>query len=248
MMVRAVLFDLDDTLFDHRHCARAALAELHNAHPPLQAFEFAEFERLHARFLEELHHRVLIGELKLDDARRERFRRLFEAAGMTPDEQLVAGAAAAYRDGYQKIRQPVAGAARLLGLVRQRAPVAIVSNNLLEEQQDKLRHCGLDRYVDVLVVSEEAGTSKPDPEIFHLALRRLDCRPEEAVMIGDSWAADVVGAIEAGIRPIWFNPLGRPSPDPRASVEEIRSLEPPDGVLSLVFDSSCREITSANTT
>ena len=33
---------------------------------------------------------------------------------------------------------------------------------------------------------------------------------DEAVMVGDSWAADAIGALEAGIRPIWFNPLGRP--------------------------------------
>lgn len=235
-MVRAVLFDLDDTLFDHRQCAKTALAALHEAHSPLQSFPFGDFERMHARFLEELHQRVVTGELQLDDARRERFRRLFQAAGMTADDDVVARAAATYREGYQKVRQPVAGAARLLALVKQRARIGIVSNNLLEEQQDKLRHCGLSEYVDALVVSEEAGMSKPDPEIFNIALRRLDSRASETVMIGDSWAADVIGALEAGIRAIWFNPLGRPAPDPEAAVQQIRSLEPPEDVLAVVFD------------
>jgi putative hydrolase of the HAD superfamily len=234
-MVRAVLFDLDDTLFDHRQCARAALSELHQAHPPLHSCAFADFERMHARFLEELHQRVLTGELQLDEARRQRFRRLFEAAGVAADDELVARAAAAYRDGYQRVRQPIAGAARLLSLVKQQALVGIVSNNLLEEQQDKLRHCGLVDYVDALIVSEEAGTSKPDPEIFAIALHRLGCRADEAVMVGDSWAADVIGALEAGVRPIWFNPLGRPSPDPAANVEELRALEPPDAALDIIL-------------
>ena len=49
---RAVLFDLDDTLFDHRSSARAALAEIHRQHAA--AVAFAEFERHHVHFLEEL--------------------------------------------------------------------------------------------------------------------------------------------------------------------------------------------------
>jgi putative hydrolase of the HAD superfamily len=234
-MVRAVLFDLDDTLFDHAGCARQALAGLHAAHPPLQARPFEEFERLHAIFLEQLHHRVLIGEMKLEAARRERFRRLFEAAGVDADDDMVARAALLYRDGYQKVRQPVSGAAALLAEVRTRARVAIVSNNLLEEQQQKLRHCALDRYVDALIVSEEVGVSKPEPGIFRAALDALGCDAGDAVMLGDSWAADVVGALGAGIRAVWFNPKGKPAPDAAAGVPELRSLEPPAAALSLIF-------------
>ena len=239
-MVRAVLFDLDDTLFDHRQCARTALAELHQAHPSLQSYAFSEFEKMHARFLEELHHRVIRGELALDEARQERFRRLFQAAGVAPDEDVIARAAATYRDGYQRVRLPVAGAARLLRRVKERARVGIVSNNLLAEQQDKLAYCDLARYVDVLVVSEEAGISKPHPEIFSIALQRLGCPAEEAVMVGDSWAADIIGALDAGIRAIWFNPLGKPAPDPDAGVQELSALEPVEAVLPLILDDDDR--------
>lgn len=238
---RAVLFDLDDTLFDHRQCSRLALADLHRAHAAFQQHGFDEFERMHAAFLEELHRRVMTGELPIDRAREERFRRLFQACGIEPDAEVVAAAAAAYRDGYKRVRQPVAGAARLLAMVRNRARVGIVSNNLLDEQQEKLRHCELDTYVDALIVSEAAGASKPDPQIFRIALNLLECEPHEAVMIGDSWAADVIGARDAGIRAIWFNPLGRPAPDPDARIEELRSLEPPDEVLSLIFGAETSE-------
>ena len=51
-------------------------------------------------------------ELALDDARQERFRRLFLAAGVGPDDEVVTQAAVSYRDGYRRVRQPVAGAAR----------------------------------------------------------------------------------------------------------------------------------------
>src|SRR5688572_18972867 len=188
--------------------------------------------------LEELHHRVLTGEMPLDAAREERFRRLFEATGVAAQPGMVAAAAATYRDGYRSVRQAVAGACELLAAVRQQARVGIVSNNLLEEQRDKLRHCDLDRYVDVLVVSEEAGMSKPDPRIFDIALERLACRAPEAVMVGDSWAADIAGARAAGILPIWFNPSGKPSPDPDWGIAELRALAPADIALEVILKDS----------
>jgi putative hydrolase of the HAD superfamily len=234
-MVKAVLFDLDDTLFDHRCCSGQALAKLHAAHPAFQALPFSEFERLHTAYLDEIHPKVQTGEIALDDARQQRFRRLFETVGVVPDEEVVVRAASAYRDGYRQIRRPIDGALRLLTLVGQHARIGIVSNNLLEEQQDKLHHCGLSVHVDVLVVSGETGVAKPDPAIFHIALERLGCRADEAVMVGDSWTADIVGARAAGIRPIWFNPLGKPSPEPGARVAELRSLEPPEAALTIIF-------------
>ncbi len=107
-----------------------------------------------------------------------------------------------------------------MAAIKRRASLGIVSNNLLDEQQEKLRVCGLDELVDALVVSEEAGVSKPDPAIFRVALDRLRVRADETVMIGDSWAADVEGARAAGIRAIWFNPAGAAAPDPYADVHQ----------------------------
>jgi HAD superfamily hydrolase (TIGR01549 family) len=234
-VLHAVLFDLDDTLFDHRLCARTALTALHEAYATFRSRPFAEVERLHAGFLEELHVRVTSGELPLEVARRERFRRLFAAVGVTPGDDVVAEAAETYRGGYMKIRRAIAGAAALLAAVKERSQVGIVSNNLLEEQRGKLRQCGLDRFVDELVVSEETGMSKPDPRIFQIALARLGRRADEVVMVGDSWAADVIGARAAGIRAIWFNPDRAPSPEPEAGVVELSALEPVGAALATIF-------------
>jgi len=234
-VLRAVLFDLDDTLFDHRLCARTALSELHAAHAQFESYPLDDFERLHSIYLEELHPLVIRGEIPLEEARRERLRRLFRAVGVAPAEDLIAQAAAAYRESYIRFRKPIPGAAALLAAVKARARVAIVSNNLLEEQQDKLRQCSLSNYVDVLVVSEEAGMSKPDPRIFEIALERLGCGPDEVVMVGDSWPADIVGAIATGIRPIWFNPLRLPRPEPDVQVDEIHALAPIDEVMRVIF-------------
>jgi HAD superfamily hydrolase (TIGR01549 family) len=231
----AVLFDLDDTLFDHEHAARAALMGVHRLDEVFTRLPFDAFERAHARILEELHVQVLSGERGLDDAREERFRRLFAASGVRGDEDQVRATAASYREAYVAARRPVDGAVELLAALKPRIRIGIVSNNLLEEQQAKIRFCGFDPYVDVLVVSESVGVSKPDPAIFARALEEIGCAARDAVMIGDSWAADVEGARAAGIRPIWFNRTDRQSREPSGGVCAISTLAPMDAVLAAIF-------------
>jgi HAD superfamily hydrolase (TIGR01549 family) len=231
--VRAALFDLDDTLFDHQHCARVALAGIRALHTCFESFEPETLQRAHGEILEDLHQQVMTGHLDLERARVERFRRLYGVAGITADHRLAARAAAVYREGYLQARREVEGAAALLDAVHRHATVVIVSNNLLEEQQDKLRQCGLDRHVDILVVSEQAGVSKPHPGIFQIALERAGARAADAVMVGDSWSNDIEGARAAGIRPIWFNRDGKEPADPE--VDMITSLEPTSEVLRVIL-------------
>src|SRR5437870_1167181 len=83
------------------------------------------------------------------------------------------------------------------------ALTGIVTNNLLEEQQDKLQYCGLASCVDVLIASEDVGVAKPDRGIFDIALDRMGVAAPDAVMVGDSWANDIAGALNAGIRAVW---------------------------------------------
>jgi len=231
-VVAAVLFDLDDTLFDHAHCARTALDVVRGSHACFSAIDVEELNRSHSVILEALHGDVAVGRVSIDRARAERFRRLFRAAGVEADDALSAATATSYRQAYLNARRAVDGAAQLLESLQPHARIAIVTNNLVAEQREKLRHCGLDRYVDVLMASEEAGVSKPDPKIFEMALERLECRAEDAVMVGDSWENDIEGARAAGIRAVWFNPLGAASPD--SSVPILRSLTPAEEVLTVV--------------
>jgi putative hydrolase of the HAD superfamily len=209
---------------------------VHASHECFRAIPFDDLERAHARLLEQLHQDVMLGRTPLEEARRERFRRLFESAGGAAGDDVVARAAAMYRDRYRDARRAVPGAAELLSRVHARARVGIVSNNLLDEQQEKLRLCGLDAFVDAVVVSEEAGVSKPDPAIFRIALDRLECEPYEAVMVGDSWDADIAGARAAGIRAIWLNRRGGMAPGGDATVLQLAGFEPPDAALRMIFD------------
>ena len=85
----------------------------------------------------------------------------------------------------------------------------------------------------MLVVSEEAGVSKPHPRIFEIALERAGAAAAEAVMLGDSWTNDVEGARAAGIRAVWFNRDGRDAPDPAVPV--VRSLQPSAETWRVIF-------------
>ncbi len=234
-MIRAVLFDLDDTLFDHRGCARDALTAVQQSQTCFQSMPFEALERAHGEFLEELHAEVMLGHVPIDVARIERFRRLLESAGARNEGETASELATLYRETYRTRRRAVAGAAALMSAVKPYARIGIVSNNVLDEQQEKLLVCGLDQFVDQLVVSGEVGVSKPDPLIFHTALNRLRVTADETVMVGDSWIADIEGARGAGIRAIWFNPSGSAPPSARAQVEQLQSLEPTDDVVKMIL-------------
>ncbi|MEO5894788.1 MAG: HAD-IA family hydrolase [Vicinamibacterales bacterium] len=239
MTIRAVLFDLDDTLFDHQYCSRTALTVVRSMHSAFDSIDIPILEAAHSRILEALHADVMVGRIPLDSARVERFRQLYETAGVEADPTLASRTAVAYRDAYLDARQAVAGAASVLAAVHRRAKVGIVSNNLLLEQREKLRHCGLETCYDVLVVSEEFGVSKPDPRLFEIALTRLECAAHETVMVGDSWAADVMGALAAGIHPIWFNRNATERPAGACPVPVIASFEEVADVLQTIFKRAC---------
>jgi putative hydrolase of the HAD superfamily len=231
---RAVLFDLDDTLFDHRHSCRSGLTAVQRDFQPLQKIPLEELERKYGALLEELHPKVLQGVVSLEESRVERFRRLFSQAGEDISLTTAESCAHCYQKAYRVARRPTPGAIPLLRRLRPIAKVAVVSNNLIDEQREKLKCCGLVPFVDCLVVSEEVGVAKPELAIFEEVLKRLQCGAQEAVMVGDSWEEDILGAHRAGMRAVWLNRSGRPCPD-QALVSEISSFEPLDAVLDVIL-------------
>ncbi len=229
---QAVLVDLDDTLFDHTETTRAALEALGRTEASLRHVPGDELHAEHARILEEIHHtRVLSGHATIDEARIERFARLLEFAGSPrADRDEAARLAASYRQAYLDNERVVPGAIELLSALRGRATVAVVTNNLHDEQVQKLRRLELTPLVGALITSEAVGVAKPEPEIFRRALDAVDTTADAAVMLGDSWASDVVGASRAGIAAVWLNRYRVPCPDPAMAIE-VTSLTPTERVL-----------------
>jgi putative hydrolase of the HAD superfamily len=232
--IKAVLFDLDDTLYDHRFSSRNGLETLKNNFECFKEIPLDELEKEHLKLLNEIHlSKVLAGLCTIDEARAERYKRLFSKYGVNAGEQLIEGARQLYSTAYRTNIRAVPGAEELLKRLKTKFKIAVVSNNFGVEQKSKIDVCGFGKYLDAIVTSVEVGFTKPSPEIFLLALDKLGCSADEAIMIGDSWDMDITGAKNAGIKAIWFNRYGNKCPDPGSAVE-VDSLIPAEYVLSLI--------------
>jgi putative hydrolase of the HAD superfamily len=224
-----VFFDLDDTLFDHTWSMRASIEALRTEFPIVGAMPLERVEAIYIDALESLHLRVLAGALSIEDARRLRLERILGAAGDPGGKARVARAVDVQRDSYQDARRAVPGSRALLQALRDRARIGIVTNNLRDEQVDKLAVIGLSDLVDDMVTSGELGISKPDPAIFEVALSRIAGQADRAVMVGDSWRSDIEGAHAAGVRAVWFNRHHPLRDDPE--VPELSSWDPVERVV-----------------
>ena len=230
---KAVLFDLDDTIFDHRHCRREALTALAQAYPVIAGHELRTMEASHERHLQTTHALLLDGGISLSEARHERMRRLFSDLGAVVSDSQLPGIENVYRNTYERSRRPVPGVISIITALKKTLQIGIVTNGRVIEQQEKIRVCGLDGMIDVTVISEKAGVKKPSREIFHLALTELKVSAGDAVFLGDSWKNDVLGARSAGIPAVWFNRYDEVCPEP-GSVEEVTNLEPVDRLLRIL--------------
>ena len=85
--------------------------------------------------------------------------------------------------------------------------LSIITNGLMEVQENRIRTSAIAKYFEEVVISEEVKISKPDPRIFEHALSQLRHTDKSKVlMVGDSLTSDIQGGINAGIDTCWFNP------------------------------------------
>lgn len=230
-MDTAALFDLDDTLIDLQYSRRCGLRALQEILPelkrvPLEKLELAHDEELNTNYLG-----TLDGSLSDEEACLEHMRAICRRYGLETDR--AADAAKAYRREQMSNPRLVPGVEELLKALRGRTKIGVVSNGCSEHQWDKLEFFDL-LPLDAVAISEEVGARKPAPEIFRYAFAELDVR--RAVMIGDSWEHDVLGAIGAGMNAIWLNRYGRTCPAPSRAVE-ISGFEPVDRIRETVLAS-----------
>ena len=108
---------------------------------------------------------------------------------------------------------PYPGVTELLDQVREKYPMAVVTNGSPAVQRFKLSESDLSNYFDVIVASGDVGIGKPRPEPFTAALDQLGVTASEAVMIGNSYSSDIQGAANLGMPSIWFNAEGLPRPE-----------------------------------
>lgn len=223
MAIRAVLFDLDNTLFDFNTAHKQsllALAEYGESRFDIPARRFLlAYQQADKQLKKEqpmaaaCHNRIIIAQRMLEQ--------LGLPSMVTPLELYET-----YWGTMLRSIKPREGAVELLSrLHRQRIRTGICTDMTTHIQHRKIAALGLAGYLDAMVTSEEAGVEKPNPKIFYDCMNKLNVKPNEALFIGDSFERDVCGAHAAGILPIWLNVSNAKAPAVDFPYKELHSLK-----------------------
>jgi putative hydrolase of the HAD superfamily len=206
--VDGVLFDLDDTLFDHRWAADRAAERWAQTLPGWTGTEIDAAARW--LLLENEHFpKYARGECSLDDQRRLRVRE-FHPSLAALDDDAIDAAFANYLGWYESFWRPIAGAQSLIdGLLATSVKVGILTNGYPDQQRLKLERTGLFRSGMPIFASAGLGVAKPSPRAFELACAGLGTAPDRTVMVGDNYDFDVLGARRAGLAAVFFDRQGR---------------------------------------
>ena len=191
--MRAVVFDLDDTLYPRERFVRSGLAAVAQyvdeqfGVPAVRAFTTllkASAEETGTEF------QVLCETFGLRTAIVPELLQVFRTH--RPELWLAHGAI----DTLQALRN-------------QGWRIAILTNGLPPVQAAKIHALGLAQHVDHIVYAAEyAENGKPNPAVFAEVLRRLNLAPAQCVMVGDDANCDIRGGREAGMRTIWMRRRG----------------------------------------
>ncbi|PZQ89644.1 MAG: HAD family hydrolase [Leifsonia xyli] len=208
--IRAVLFDLDDTLFAHRESVESGIHAHRTALGGIVASgeRSAEFARWNA--LEEEHyHRYLVGEVDFREQRRARARGFVAPYGIELDDAAAEAWFESYLGHYETSWRLHSDVEECLAAIAPRA-LGIITNGELGFQLAKFRGVRLDTRIPVgnVIASGEVGVAKPDARIFELAAAHLGVPASAACYVGDRLHTDAIGAARAGLLGVWIDRPG----------------------------------------
>jgi HAD superfamily hydrolase (TIGR01549 family) len=208
---KAVLFDVDETLFD-RILAQKTVLELIVRQLP-QVFTGYASERVLAAFLEsdQLYTDMFNSGAASEGSRDKRSLLFLQLLGI--DEKYTARITELYVKDYPTVKAHVDGAIPVVKGLSHKFKLGVVSNGFTDVQYRKLENMGLRDLFSCVVLSEEFGIRKPDSRIFHRAATLLHMQPQECLYVGDSYTNDVIGAKNAGMHVCWFNRDSQQIPD-----------------------------------
>ena len=228
-MIRNVLFDLDDTLFDFHKAEKIALTKtlVHFGIDPTEE-TLALYSTINAAHWK----RLELGEISREEVKVGRYRELFKTIGVECDPVK----ATAYYESMLAIGHYfMPGAPELLEELYGKYRLYIVSNGTAKVQEGRVGSSGIAKYMDGIFISQILGANKPDKQFFDICFAEIpDFSLSETVIIGDSLSSDIKGGINAGITTVWFNPKGIENDNDIKPDYTIKELSEVPGLLSQI--------------
>jgi putative hydrolase of the HAD superfamily len=219
-VIRAVLFDLDDTLCDDRGQMRRAILESATvAVGPERGDALGRaYEEISDRYW--YHELTLAAPPPLAVIREKLWRAALETVVGEVDPVALQAALTRYDAMRREPIPPLPDALFTLSALKDAGlKLAILTNGLSETHFAKAEALGVLPFIENVFTPDTLGVAKPDARAFHHVCDFLQTTPEETVHVGDSLVTDVGGALGAGLRAIWFNPNESPG-----EYEQIASL------------------------
>jgi len=228
-LIKAIFFDVDDTMYDHLYPFQRAIANevLHLEHFPFEA----AYHRM----------RYYSDKLSVQYGGAEAMAKQGIDRKMQAERFLYALADFNVHISFEqaeKIQQiylatqfdisTFANMDKLLVQLKEKGYiVGLLTNGAEKHQRKKIKALQLERYIDAdkIFISGAFGIDKPNPAIFHHISKQINISAEHCLYVGDSWRNDVIGATEAGWHMLWFNHRKQETPQSHIIVEQVNSIE-----------------------
>ncbi|XP_006270111.1 N-acylneuraminate-9-phosphatase [Alligator mississippiensis] len=228
--VKAVFFDLDNTLVDTAAAGRRAIEEVISVLQSKHHYDEREArgvcEKVQAKLLKECHDpaKMCITDLRISHWEEA----IQETRGGEVDRNLAAECYFLWkRTRLQHLVLPEDTRCMLTEL-RKMVRLLLLTNGDKQTQREKIEACACQPYFDAIVVGGEQKEEKPAPSIFHHCCDLLGVQPGECVMVGDSLDTDIQGGLNAGLKAtVWIN---------KTVVKPINTSPVPHYVISSVLD------------
>lgn len=233
MLPHALLLDLDDTILRFSAGRANLWQQVLTEHAHLLAG--AEPEQV-ARVVEEQAtplywgkpERAAWGRMNMFEARRQVLALALKHLGLNVSLEVVAQIADAFTWEKERGVEPLEDALDVIHkLLKRGVRLGLITNGSGDFQRRKLRRYSLEPLFEVIFVEGEFGVGKPHPSIFRAALDKMGIQPEQVLMVGDNFEADILGASTVGIDGVWVH-HGRPLPShthqPKEVIGHIREL------------------------
>ena len=205
-MIKAVVFDVDDTLYDlstpFKEACRTVFTE--DTGLDLEGAFLAS-----RRYSDSVYASSLSGKISMEEMYIYRFENAFRDYGKKIDAQTALFFQAVYEQKQQEIKMTEA-MKKLLENLSGKMKLGIVTNGPTQHQWNKVNALGVEQWIpkEHILISGEIGIAKPDTGIFAAELGRLDLQKEDVCYVGDSFENDIVGAKGAGWKAVWYNHRG----------------------------------------